>query len=106
MTDYYSALLLCADRYDEMLLDFMSDSDYWGWSRSASSRQEHVELRKFIGGEFKQGCVDGLPLNKLNRWLGYIQGTLIAWHLTTVEAERNWTRPLFRPLDFGAPDGC
>ena len=57
---------------------------------------------------------------KLNRWVGYIQGLLIERGITTVEIERkiiawlpenpliaiyrsvlcNFTRPLFRPLDF------
>lgn len=59
---------------------------------------EEPTLKAFVA-EFIAG-VSTLPLNKLNRWLGYIQGTLIAAGLTTVEAERDWTRPLFRPLDF------
>lgn len=44
--------------------------------------------------------LDDYPLTKLNRWLGYIQGVLICSGQTTVEAERDWTRSLLRPLDF------
>ena len=57
------------------------------------------ELHEFAL-EFGQK-VPYLPLMKLNRWLGYIQGVLIERGYTTVTAERDWTRPLFRPLDFG-----
>lgn len=32
---------------------------------------------------------------KANRWLGFIQRSLIAAGLTTVQAERDFTRPLF-----------
>jgi hypothetical protein len=46
------------------------------------------------------GCRDGLPVAKMSRWLGYIQGVMIERGFTTVRAERDWTRPLFRPLDF------
>lgn len=42
----------------------------------------------------------GVPLLKQNRWLGYIQGVLIERKVTDVKTERDWTRPLFRPLDF------
>jgi hypothetical protein len=50
--------------------------------------------------ELTKACVDKMPLLKLNRWLGYIQGVLIERRVTTVTEERDWTRPLFRPLDF------
>lgn len=81
MSDYYTALEKCRVRYSSLAV-------------------YNTSLYNFINIEFKEGIEDKLPLNKLNRWLGYIQGTLIAEGFTTVEAERNWTRPLFRPLDF------
>ncbi|BCJ91737.1 hypothetical protein IZ6_24720 [Terrihabitans soli] len=34
-----------------------------------------------------------LPFDKQQRWLGFIQGILIAKGLTTVPVEREWTRP-------------
>jgi hypothetical protein len=79
MSPYHIALHACVDRYrgmttDQTLLDFLD--------------------------EFEQGCIDEMPLCKLNRWIGYIQGVLIERGATTVTAERDWTRPLFRPLDF------
>lgn len=76
---YYRALQLCADRYFHMAQD--------------------VNLRLFII-EFSEGILTKMPLMKLNRWLGYIQGVLITQGITTVQAERDWTRPLFRPLDY------
>jgi hypothetical protein len=60
---------------------------------------EDEALVRFIL-EFEVGCRIGLPLMKLNRWLGYIQGVLIERGITTVQIERDWTRPLFRHLDF------
>lgn len=99
---YYEALVECADRYDDMLREYYDDCDYWGWNKMPRLQQAS-KLLAFIT-TFREGCLDGLPLNKLNRWLGYIQGCLIAWDITTVEAERDWTRPLFRPLDFGVSD--
>lgn len=40
---------------------------------------------------------------KANRWLGYIQGIVIAGGLTTVAAEREYTRPLFHALKGPSP---
>lgn len=76
---YYESLRLCGERYAEMSPD--------------------LDVHDFVR-EFRQGVEDRLPLMKLNRWLGYIQAMVIVAGKTTVEAERDWTRPLFRPLDF------
>ena len=35
------------------------------------------------------------PLDKLSRWLGFIQGYVVFTNQTTVEIERNFSRPLF-----------
>lgn len=35
------------------------------------------------------------PIDKLSRWVGYVQALLVAEGKTTVEKERNWSRPLF-----------
>lgn len=37
----------------------------------------------------------GMSVDKYSRWLGFIQGCLISRRLTTVEEERNRTRPWF-----------
>lgn len=36
-----------------------------------------------------------LPIDKGNRWIGYIQGILIAKGITTIQAERDYTRSMF-----------
>lgn len=41
-----------------------------------------------------------MPLNKLNRWFSHIQTILIISGVTSVEEERNITRPDFRVLDY------
>jgi hypothetical protein len=100
MTDeYYQALIKCGDRYRELLRNYIDDNDYWGWNNQKASSTDARNLNTFLT-EFIVGCNNKMPLMKLNRWLGYIQGSLIQWEVTTVENERNWTRPLFRPLDF------
>lgn len=96
---YYQALLKCGERYVSMLNKFIVDNEYWGWNKSPATVEQASDLWMFIG-EFISGCQNRLPLMKLNRWLGYIQGSLIQWEITTVQDERDWTRPLFRPLDF------
>lgn len=37
----------------------------------------------------------GFAVHKYSRWIGYIQGCLISQGFTTVEEERNRTRPWF-----------
>lgn len=41
----------------------------------------------------------GFAVGKYSRWLGYVQGCLICKGVTTVEAERNRTRPWFTGKD-------
>lgn len=36
-----------------------------------------------------------MPLDKINRWVGFVQGVLAANGLLSVAAERDRTRPLF-----------
>ena len=85
---YYDALKKCLKRYRSMLV---RETHFDGLSA--------YNLGLFMT-EFETAINDKMPLNKLNRWLGYIQGVLVSQGLTTVEAEREFTRPLFRPLDF------
>ena len=39
--------------------------------------------------------IDSFPVDKLNRWLGFVQGVLCMKGLITVEGERDYSRPLF-----------
>lgn len=78
--NYRKALASCAERYVRMATD--------------------LDLLEFLVLFCDKVPDPEFPLLKLNRWLGYIQGQLIAAKITTVEIERDWTRPLFRPLDF------
>jgi len=73
---YYDAILACVWRYREMAVNM-------------------PDLLTFLD-EFTRD----VPIVKLSRWLGYVQGVLVERGKTTVQAERDWTRPLFRPLDF------
>lgn len=81
--EYRKALIKCGYRYRDML-----DNDKW----------DYVELSVFVD-DFIESSEKGAPVPKMCRWLGYIQGVLIENGLTSIEAERDWTRPLFEPLD-------
>ena len=39
--------------------------------------------------------IDVLPVDKLNRWLGYIQYHVISTGQTTIDKERDYSRPIF-----------
>ena len=97
--EYYESLTKCGVRYLNMLDNFIDDNNYYGWNNSKTSSENACSLWLFIK-EFIQGCENHLSLMKLNRWLGYIQGSLIQWEITTVQKERDWSRPLFKHLDF------
>lgn len=82
---YRLAIHNCAERYRDILMEIgttSTDDPLWLFTM-----------------DLMFGCRDGIPVPKLCRWLGYIQGVLVERGLTTVQVERDWTRPLFRPLD-------
>ena len=39
--------------------------------------------------------INELPIDKLSRWLGYIQYHMILTYEFTIDTERNFSRPLF-----------
>lgn len=90
--DYYDAILKCTQRYDEMLYECKRIYHPTAYCKLESVYDFNKQLRDEC--EKKE-----LAIEKLNRWLGYIQGYLIAHGITTVEIERDWTRPIFTPLD-------
>ncbi len=96
---YYDALKIMGERYKKMIAPIIDDTRYWGETYTGMPLDELITFNKFMS-DFINGCDDRLPLCKLNRWLGYIQGMIIANDLTTVEMERDFSRPLFRPLDY------
>ena len=48
--------------------------------------------------EYAPSHLDEIDEGKANRWLGFLQGVVIAGGLTTVVAERDFTRPHFHAL--------
>lgn len=83
---YYSGILECTYRYRDML-------------ESMDHTQLSIEVYTF-NEELMDGCRKRQPIWKMNRWLGYIQRYVIEKGHTSVSAERDFTRPFFRPLDF------
>ncbi len=39
--------------------------------------------------------IDSFPIDKLSRWLGFVQGVLTMRGMITVNGERDFSRPLF-----------
>lgn len=67
---------------------------------------EKIKGKKFGEGEFSSDYIYNMtlelkrnaknfPIDKSNRWLGYIQGILTINKIINVEEERDFTRPLF-----------
>jgi len=83
---YYEGLIFHTLRYKEML--------------SNNPSIENPDPTISFCDELISSCENRLPLCKMNRWIGYIQREVIQRGLTTVECERDLTRPSFRPLDF------
>lgn len=88
---YHQAVYECVRRYINIITQKRC---YW------EDPSELYPIFNFCLEVLENSYNTNYPVAKLNRHLGYIQGVLIEKGLTTVEAERNWTRPLFRPLDF------
>ncbi len=91
---YYDVIGGLADRYRRMVIAQKSNSNF-------VFTDEMVELVRFCDAIKEEAENKVMPLTKLNRWLGYTQGRVIAFGLTSVEDERDFTRPMLRPLDFG-----
>lgn len=87
---YYKALEECAWRYNGMISNLLNEGNREPW----------VSELYVFSDELMRNIEEKQPLEKLNRWLGYIQGVLISHGITTVWLERDWTRPKFRPLDY------
>lgn len=82
-------------RYYDMASDM---STTWTLDLPMCSR-EHVMTLCLEG---KINVVE-YPTDKMHRWLGFVQGVLIAQQFTTVDAERDFTRPLFHSLQDDTP---
>ena len=51
------------------------------------------DIKKLIENALEN--IETYPIDKLNRWLGFVQGYLIFNGFSTVEVERDFTRELF-----------
>lgn len=87
--DYRQALMHHLVRY-EMMISLVGSLPLTTYTKK--------ELQDFI--KLTMDNVEVYPLEKLNRWFGFIQGIIIACGFTTVQAERDATREHFKHLDF------
>lgn len=53
------------------------------------------ELKKQLQWMCNVIITEDMHIDKMSRWLGYIQGTLITLGFTTVDEERDVSRPMF-----------
>lgn len=86
---YNQAIKEVLDRYKKLGKDSGSFTKHYSKKELADFMHyldQHLEIEEFHS-------------TKYSRWLGFIQGVLVANGLITVEEERNLTRPLFKPLD-------
>lgn len=60
----------------------------------AICRSRDSELLNQMSLTLLDKCEDW-PVDKLNRWLGFIQGVLFTEGLIDIDTERDYTRPLF-----------
>lgn len=83
---YKNILQILFLRYKEMI-----SSKEFG---SGDTSKEYID--NFI--DLALSKIDIYPEDKLNRWLGYVQGVLICHGITTSTIERDFSRPLFTAL--------
>jgi hypothetical protein len=81
--NYRKELLKATSRYTAMAIDH-GDELLADWAE-----------------DIEEGVREGLPLIKMSRWLGNLQGKLHERGYTTDDIERDVTRSWFRHLDFG-----
>lgn len=99
------ATIQCFQKYKEMLKsydpeegirhfsheDLSDDPEDWGASpRWYQLKHCHWMCDKAISE------ANNWPIDKLSRWLGFVQAILIIYGLTTINKERDETRPLFK----------
>lgn len=80
-------------RYKEMLKNYPA-KEFTENFGAVSNREKlghcHWMCDRILSPETKHYSLD-----KISRWLGFIQGVMIMCNVTTIEQERNITRPWF-----------
>lgn len=90
------------DRYRDMLTNKgiqpynHADKDF-----SKLTRKEQLEHAYWMCDTIQKFENRHYSLDKKSRWLGFVQCVLIMHGLTGIEAERNITRPWFKPKKTG-----
>jgi hypothetical protein len=76
------AHIMLAERYIEMMI-----------GDESRGKRNHGEMKKFARQIVNDAYV--WPVDKVARWIGYLQRYMIEKKMTTVEKERLYSRPLF-----------
>lgn len=77
-------------------------SVYRGWCLDEKSdkvveRELQLSYAGWMLDQMKENA-DAWPVDKLNRWLGFVQAILVMHGVTSVSDERNRTRPIFHTI--------
>lgn len=86
----YEVLVAIFNRYLEMILN------NWDHLFTEFDKCDPSHLRDLCLEVIHDG--QSYPFDKLNRWLGFIQGVLCSKGITSVDEEREFTRPLLHSL--------
>jgi len=65
------------------------------WPDQTAARTTPAYIYWFIIHAIERDSSPDFPLDKLGRWVGFVQGVLAANGVLDVDAERERTRPLF-----------
>jgi hypothetical protein len=88
------------------LFKLKEDLNFMLAANQSGSINEEGKIYKMILTSY--GEVDNWPIDKTSRWIGYIQRYLIEKEATTVQAERDFSRPLFheayKKLGYSVPE--
>lgn len=88
--------LITVRRYKEMLeAKGIKAVDCTVDGKDPTSLPHILHMCNVLLNKIVPGSGAGYSVDKYSRWLGYIQAIMIVNKLTTVENERNVTRPLF-----------
>ena len=88
--DEYDLMRKLFKRYAKMIEDNL------GYISCVGNKTEPEHLLKLCQEVIENG--QKYPFDKMNRWLGFVQGVLAVYGVIDVRREQNYTRPLFHKL--------
>jgi hypothetical protein len=94
MTTIVEGTILAFKRYKEILEDIKVKPDDHSGKENPLVLPHALWMCNYSLDYFKKNPFT-YPVDKFSRWLGFVQAILVLHKITTVENERNVTRPWF-----------